>query len=197
MIARRTPSRRLLALAAAALLALAMRAAPAESSRASSSPFLPAQTATPNAAAAANNATLDFLGVMDLPDGRRFRIIDAQKKTGVWIGLNELEPKLNFVIKQHDPSGPRDTITVEQAGRSFTLQLREGKVVSSGAAGSMVPPPMSNVPAAVTNAVVVNPSPADEQARLDAVVAEVARRRALRDQSAPPVTPAPPPPARP
>jgi hypothetical protein len=42
----------------------------------------------------------------------------------------------------------------------------------------------SNVPVAVTQAVVLNPTPADEARRLDAVAAEVQRRRALRDQAA-------------
>ena len=35
----------------------------------------------------------------------------------------------------------------------------------------------------MTQAVVLNPTPADEQRRLDAVAAEVARRRALREQA--------------
>ena len=41
----------------------------------------------------------------------------------------------------------------------------------------------SNVPSAVTQAVVLNPTPADEQKRLEAVAAEVQRRRALREQA--------------
>jgi hypothetical protein len=67
--------------------------------------------------------------------------------------------------------------------------MRSAKVVSSGAAGNLAPPPpapmpaIPNVPLAVTNAVVVNPTPADEQKRLEAVAAEVARRRALREQA--------------
>jgi hypothetical protein len=51
-----------------------------------------------------------------------------------------------------------------------------------------MPPPVltpapTNVSPAVTQAVVLNPTPADEQRRLDAVAAEVARRRALREQA--------------
>jgi len=71
------------------------------------------------------------------------------------------------------------------------------KVVSSGsAAQNMAPPPpqMSNVPQAVTQAVVVNPTPADEARRLEAVASEVARRRALREQVSQQVTPPPVPP---
>ena len=39
---------------------------------------------------------------------------------------------------------------------------------------------------AVTASVVANPTAADEQRRLDAVAAEVARRRAMREQAATP-----------
>jgi len=57
--------------------------------------------------------------------------------------------------------------------------------VSSGAAAQAMPPPVvaTNVGPAVTQTVVLNPTPADEQKRLDAVAAEVARRRALREQA--------------
>jgi hypothetical protein len=50
-----------------------------------------------------------------------------------------------------------------------------------------MPMPVQNtppMPAAVTNSVVLNPTPQQEQARLEAVAAEVARRRALREQAA-------------
>jgi hypothetical protein len=56
---------------------------------------------------------------------------------------------------------------------------------------------MPMVSNAITQSVVANPTPADEQRRLEAVAAEVRRRRALREQaslqaaSAPPVVEAP------
>jgi len=49
--------------------------------------------------------------------------------------------------------------------------------------GAPGPAPAVNVAPAVTQSVVVNPTPADEQRRLEAVAAEVARRRALREQA--------------
>ena len=65
--------------------------------------------------------------------------------------------------------------------------LAISNVTFTGNAAQAVPPPpvaaQTNVPAAVTQAVVLNPTPADEQRRLDAVAAEVARRRALREQA--------------
>jgi hypothetical protein len=39
------------------------------------------------------------------------------------------------------------------------------------------------MPTAVAQSVVLNPTPADEQRRLEAVAAEVRRRRALREQA--------------
>ena len=40
------------------------------------------------------------------------------------------------------------------------------------------------MPPAIAQSVVINPTPADEQRRLEAVAAEVARRRQLREQAA-------------
>jgi hypothetical protein len=42
------------------------------------------------------------------------------------------------------------------------------------------------MPPAIANSVVVNPTPADEQKRLEAVASEVARRRQLREQASQP-----------
>jgi hypothetical protein len=139
---------------------------------------------------------------MDSPsDGRLYRITVKEKdparrvsgSTGVWVKLNERNPDLDVTIKQHDESQKPATITIEHQGKTLTLAEKEGKVVSGGAAAQAMPPPgqppqppvpvQSNVPAAVTQAVVLNPSPADEQRRLEAVAAEVARRRAMREQA--------------
>jgi len=61
--------------------------------------------------------------------------------------------------------------------------------VADAAAPAAPPPsvapagPAITVTPAVTQTVMVNPSPADEQRRLEAVAAEVNRRRALREQA--------------
>jgi hypothetical protein len=105
------------------------------------------------------------------------------------------------VVKQHDAA--QDTLTIEHQGRPHTLALRRAKVVSAGSAPAMMPqppmapPPPSNVAPAVTQSVVLNPSPADEQRRLEAVAAEVARRRALREQATQQVSQGVPPPGAP
>ena len=77
------------------------------------------------------------------------------------------------------------------------------KVVSGGSVGQMMPPPAvaptppSNVAPAVTQSVVLNPTRADAQRRLEAVASEVARRRAMREQASQQINqgmPTPPPP---
>ncbi len=134
-------------------------------------------------------APLEFRGYMDAGDGLLFRLFDPARKTGVWLHLNEKNDEFEVVAKQHDPA--QKTLAIEHQGRTLTLAMREAKVVSSGNAAQMIPPPPPsvapagppNVGAAVTQTVVLNPTPADEQRRLEAVAAEVARRRALREQA--------------
>jgi hypothetical protein len=148
----------------------------------SKSPFLPPQAASAGPSA---SAPLQFLGYLDTRDGRMFRIHDPAKKTSTWAKLNEKQPDFDVVVKQHDDS--QNTLVIEHQGKTLTLAQRQAKIVSSGSAAQAIPPPTipvaSNVPTAVTQAVVLNPTPADEQRRLEAVAAEVARRRALREQA--------------
>lgn len=131
-------------------------------------------------------APLEYRGYMETGEGRLFRIHDPAKKTGTWIKMNEKNADFDILAKQHDID--QDTLTIEHQGKTLTLAERKPKIVSSGAAAAAMPPPIqapapSNVAPAVTQAVVLNPTPADEQRRLDAVAAEVARRRALREQA--------------
>jgi len=148
------------------------------------SPFMPPQSAaTPGPTA---GAPLEYRGYMETGEGRLYRIHDPAKKIGTWIKLNEKNPDFDVVAKQHD--NDQDTLTIEHQGKTLTLAERKPKIVSSGAAAAAMPPPVatppqSNVAPAVTQAVVLNPTPQDEQRRLDAVAAEVARRRALREQA--------------
>lgn len=163
----------------------------------SKSPFMP--VAGPGAAAAVTaGAPLEFRAYMDVGGGVQYRLYDPAKKAGVWVKLNEKNPELDVVAKQHDAE--QKTLTIEHQGRTLTLAMRESKVVSAGAATPMLPPPPQvappppvNVSPAVTQSVVLNPTPADEQRRLEAVAAEVARRRALREQATQQINQAAPP----
>lgn len=151
---------------------------------AAKSPFMPRQAAA--SATSTADAPLEYRGYMETREGVQFRLYDPAKKAAAWVKLNERNPDFDVIAKQHDEE--QSTLTLEYQGRVITLERRKAKVVSAGAAAQVMPPPVApvqtNVAPAVTQAVVLNPTPADEQRRLDAVTAEVARRRALREQAA-------------
>ena len=130
--------------------------------------------------------SLEFRGNLDLGDGLQFRLFDPAKKSGVWVRLNQRNEEFDATARRYDDE--QKTLTVDLAGRSVTLPMRVAKVVSGGQMMPVPPPggsaPGVNVAPAVTQSVVVNPTPADEQRRLEAVATEVARRRALREQAA-------------
>lgn len=174
------PFLRSIALAGCALVA----AAPLAAQLAEQSPFLPPQGATP--VAPTQNQPLEYRGYIETGEGVQYRIYDPAKKAGTWATANEADPNFGVTVKNYDAD--RKVLTVEHEGRTLTLPEREAKVVSSGAPAQIVPPPMTlpapNVAPAVQQTVVMNPTPADEQRRLEAVAAEVARRRALREQAA-------------
>ena len=168
----------------AALNLALLAAARAEVPLASKSPFLPPAAA--GAAAPTAGAPLEFRGVMETAQGLKVRIVDPARRAGAWLLLNERDPSFDFVVKQYDAE--HDTATVDYQGRPITLAQHVAKVASAGAPQNFIPPGqaggMPPMPPAITNSVVLNPTPADEQKRLDAVATEVARRRALREQAA-------------
>jgi hypothetical protein len=200
MFAHSTPSCRLILASVVFATATSLNA-----QLASRSPFMPPQSAATNTPT--QSAPLEFGGYLDSPsEGRLYRIMvkDPARKTtgaGAWVKLNEKNSELDVTIKQHDESQKPTTLTIEHQGKTLTLAERESKITSAGAALQMMPqpmpavapPPPQNVPPAVTQAVVLNPTPQDEQRRLEAVAAEVARRRALREQATQQIGGNPPP----
>jgi hypothetical protein len=150
---------------------------------AANSPFLPPTNTA--VAAPTQNGPIEYRGFIETPAGALYRISDQQKK-GYWIKLNEKSPDTGVLAKKYDAD--RRTLVIEHEGRTVTLEERVSKIVSSGPAAQVMaqqPMPMPNagMSPAVTQTVVANPSPAEEQKRLEAVAAEVARRRALREQA--------------
>lgn len=174
--------RTLMSLRCLALVGLGRLAAVESAAQPSASPFMPPSAAAANVPAV--GAPIEFRGFMETSEGMRFRLYDPARKSGVWVKLNERDATLDVVAKQFTPAS--ETLVIEHQGRTLTLAQRVSKVVSSGSAMQNIPPPppqMTNLPQAVTQAVVVNPTPADEARRLEAVASEVARRRALREQA--------------
>lgn len=149
---------------------------------ASKSPFMAPQAAgTP---APTTGASLEYRGMMQTAQGLKVRIVDPARRAGVWLTANEKDPNFDFVVKQIDVE--KDTVTIDYQGRTMTVAQHVPKVASAGAPQMPVANmqnPASNMPPAIANSVVVNPTPADEQRRLEAVASEVARRRQLREQA--------------
>ncbi len=146
---------------------------------AANSPFMPAQAAATTAVT--EGAPLELRGVMNTGSELMFGIFDPAKKVSVWSKLNEKDH--DFLVKSYDAAN--ETVTLQHGGRTLTLAMRAARVASSGQASA--PPPMMQAPVGMPNAisqsVTLNPSPADEQRRLEAVAAEVRRRRSLREQA--------------
>jgi hypothetical protein len=154
----------------------------AETQLATRSPFVSTQGA--GAAAPTAGAPLEYRGMMETSEGLKVRLVDPSRHNlGVWLLVNQRDSSLEAVVKQIDVE--HDTVTVDYQGRALTLAQHVAKVASAGTAQNFVamPNPASNLPPAIANSVVVNPTPADEQRRLEAVAAEVARRRQLREQA--------------
>jgi hypothetical protein len=159
----------------ALLAAITAGGACARADLAQTSPFLPAN-AVDTAAQGGAGGPVELRGIMSTSQGTEYCIYDSAKKSSAWVGMNEAGNA--FVVKSADPSG--DNVTVEYQGRTLKLALRTAKISSAGPgmAGGV------GNPSSVTQSVVLNPTPADEQRRLDAVAAEVRRRRQEREKAA-------------
>jgi|GEM_PF-1262209 len=160
-------------------LILPLRAA---TDSAESSPFLPPAVAGAPAMATPG-APIELRGVMTTPEGLLFSIYDPTKKSAAWLGLNETGH--NYVVRQHQLVGGNDQVTVDYMGSSLTLSLKAAKI-ALGQPTNFFPPGGGSQPnPSLTQSVVLNPTPADQAARLQAVAEEVQRRRALRQQRGP------------
>jgi hypothetical protein len=154
---------------------------------AAASPFLPVPTTT-GTATPTMGAPLEFRGLADTVDGVKFRVVDTgPKKSGTWVRLNERDPDLGVIAKKYDAAG--EMLTVEYQGRTLTLALHEAKVTSGGVAVPNMPMVQAVNPQPFTGSNIVigppNPVPTNQN-QLDAIAADVARRRALREQAAQP-----------
>jgi hypothetical protein len=143
------------------------------------SPFLP--PSAPAETAPTADATLELRGIMAAGSGYMFSIYDSTNKSSAWARLNETGHP--FVVRSHDET--RDSVTVEHQGRTLNLALRTAKVASApvNMPQPAQPGPPPNAPQPIGGPVVLNPSPADEQRRLEAIAAEVNRRRMIRQQA--------------
>lgn len=159
------------------LAALLVVAARAQDPLSVGNPFLPAASAAggPGPKPTADTP-IELRGIMQAGDTTMFSIYDPSHRSSTWLKLGETGR--DFIVRRYDAKS--DTVSVDFQGRTVTLALKTAKVspaanVGPAVAAAAPPPPAS--PA------VLNPSPADEQRRLEAIAAEVNRRRQLRQQA--------------
>ncbi|MGH7996806.1 MAG: hypothetical protein ACREFX_10680 [Opitutaceae bacterium] len=132
------------------------------------SPFLPpsGQAGGPGGRTEGPNG-IELRGVMSTSVGTTYNFYNPSKRTSVWLALNQSAD--GILVKAADPR--RDSATIDVNGQIVPLTLKASKI---GEAPIMGP---GNIP------IVLNPTPADELRRLQAVADEVRRRRLLREQA--------------
>ena len=141
----------------------------------------PEAAAAPVAAAPVENAQLQFCGTFGDGDKKRFLIFNVSKNRSSWLLLNEEGPA-GEVVQAYDPD--TSAVQVSVGGQSLNLALQVATLAGGGARPSGPIPTAAQATNALVNTVKVNPTPADERNRLEAVAAEVRRRRAMRQASA-------------
>src|SRR5258708_24227534 len=136
-------------------------------------------------------STPQFHSVIQVDGKWQFSLFDPQKKRSTWVGLNETSEE--YLVRKFDPNN--ETVAVEYQGRTLTLPLQQAKILTAQVPPQPQPPPVGHppIPQPGNAPVVLNPTPADEQRRLESVAEEVRRRRAMRQQGQPSVQPQPAP----
>ncbi|HEX2100938.1 MAG TPA: hypothetical protein VHF69_09755 [Candidatus Synoicihabitans sp.] len=142
------------------------------------SPFLPPGNAA--APAPTEEAPLQFCGYIGEGDRTRYCVYDSSTRRSLWLRVGE--EGSGAQVQSFDPESR--TITVAHNGRVLTLKLQTAKLAANAGPAGASPLPVAgqtaNTNNTLVNSVVANPTPADEAKRLEAVAAEVRRRRALR-----------------
>lgn len=149
------------------------------------SPFTPRG---PAANPVANNTPIELRGITSDEQGPRFAIYDPAKKEGAWVRIDEKGQP--FTVRSYDEATKR--IVVDYQGRSQTIALVEPKFGPGKAIATTV---TAAGPQRITGAQTVQSrgqpgvqrstqTSADDSKRLEAIRAEVARRRAAREASA-------------
>lgn len=188
------------ALLGVSILALSAAARAAVEELVRNSPFVPPGNAS--AAAAPEGGGLELRSIMTSGQAAQFSIYDATTKRATWVSLNDKGNNPDLVVKNYDAN--TETVSVDYRGRPLTLPLQRAKIAvlpvsalpmaampmlalpPAGATLATVPAPP---PSALVKTVKVNPTPAEEAQRLQAVVEEIRRRRELREQTGQQQTP--------
>ena len=133
------------------------------------SPFLPQSSGA--VGAVTENSPIELRGILAIPGGSLFGLFDPVKKQGGWVKLNESGH--DYTVRTYDATN--DAVTVEYQGRVVSLALKTAKIESMPAMAMAQPPRPMAGPQQMATAPTV-----DEAKRLEAVAAEVQRRRMQR-----------------
>lgn len=148
------------------------------------SPFAPPQ-ASVDTVSVAEPGTLEFRGMVVDEAGTAYSVFDATANRGYWLRDGADGP---FRVKNYNAQD--SLLEIEQNGRPVKLQLKRA-TIQAGTAVVAAPRPTGQpgTPA-------VNPNAPADARRLEAVAAEVRRRRALRNAATPATPGQTPPPAQ-
>lgn len=149
--------------------------------QAARSPFLPPVVEAPAATVVVEDAELQFCGTFGGGENKRFLIYNLTTRRSTWLRLGQEGPD-ELYVDDFDPV--ESTIMVRQGGRALTLAMSAARLAGGGGGANPAPVPLAGNPEDLVNTVRVNPTPADERRRLEAVAAEVRRRRAARAAAA-------------
>jgi hypothetical protein len=128
---------------------------------------------------------LQFVGLIGEGENARICLYDPARRRSIWLRPGDEQG----AVRLQSFDAENRTVSVVQNGRSMNLRLQTAKVPGGGGGGvGGGPMPIAGAPQPganpLVNTVVANPTPADEARRLEAVAAEVRRRRALRQAAA-------------
>lgn len=145
------------------------------------SPFMPAPVeVAEEVVEVVEDAEFQFCGVFGDGDNKRFLIYNVTTNRSSWLRLDQEGPGEVFVDGfDHEQS----TVDIRQGDRALTLGL-QAATISGVRAGGAAPVRLQNNSQDLVATVKVNPTPTDERRRLEAVAAEVRRRRAARQEAA-------------
>lgn len=128
----------------------------------------------------AAEAPLEFRSLIVEGGHRYFSVFDPSAQRGYWVGEGDEENQSGITVSSYDDDARR--LVVNQGGRTYELLLKQANIL----AGAVPTPAVTTAGTGNNDASRVRPASnnAADARRLEAVAAEVRRRRALRQAAA-------------
>lgn len=163
------------------------------------SPFAPPGQITLGGDAPAEQGVLEFRSVVNDADGVHYSVFDTTANKGYWLTATTTDKPIK--VRSYDAAS--NTLEVEQNGKPVKLALKRAVIQAGQSVAAMIPAaqptptpgnPGGNRPNRGNNGEQAAPANPEATARrLEAVAAEVRRRRALRNAANPGANPSPAP----